>query len=108
MVNIEFVIHPDCEIPCLHIVITENGQVVTDTEAQLSDYINIIPLEKLQQYSIALGEGFQRIIDIISSSDYNINVFNAKIQDMIAISKKKTEVDTILNPPQTEAENNNV
>ncbi len=108
MTSIEFVVHHDCDIPCLHIVITEDGQVVTDTEAKLSDYINIIPVEKLQEYSTALTDGFQRIIDIVAAADYNINTFNDKIQDMIAISKKKTEVDTILNPPQIESENNNV
>jgi len=86
-------------------VISEGGQVISDTEAYLPDYANIIPRQDLIDYSNALGAGFLNNVDIISASAYNINVFNGRIQDMIKISKKKTEVDAILNPPQTESEN---
>lgn len=104
MADINFILHKDCEIPCLHIVISENGQVVSDSEAYLPDYANIIPRQTLIEYSDALGEGFVKNIDMVSASAYNINVFNGRIQNMIAISKKKTEVDYILNPPQIESE----
>jgi hypothetical protein len=86
-------------------VISEGGEVVSDTEAYLPDYANIIPRQDLVDYSTALGAGFLNNVDIISASEYNINVFNGRIQDMIKISKKKTQVDAILNAPQTESEN---
>jgi hypothetical protein len=105
MADINFVLHADCDIPCLHIVMSENGEVVSDSEAYLPDYANIIPRQDLVEYSNALGAGFLNNVDIISASAYNINVFNGRMQDMIKISKKKTEVDAILNPPQTESEN---
>lgn len=104
MIDIAFEVHTDCEIPCIHVVMSKDGQVVSDHEAQLSDFANLIPVEKLTEYSAALGDGFLRIVDQIGAAGYNINTFNAKIQDMIAISKKKTEVDAILNPPLPESE----
>lgn len=96
MLDINFELHSDCEIPCLHIIISENGQVVSDTEAYLPDYANIIPKEILIQYSNALGNGFIKNVDTISAAEYNINMFNDRIQDMISICKKKTEVDSII------------
>ena len=105
MADINFVLHSDCEVPCLHMVISEGGEVVSDTEAYLPDYANIIPRQDLIDYSNALEAGFLNNVDIISASAYNINVFNGRIQDMIKISKKKTEVDAILNAPQPESEN---
>jgi hypothetical protein len=105
MADINFVLHADCDIPCLHIVISEGGEVVSDSEAYLPDYANIIPRQDLVDYSNALGVGFLKNVDIISTSAYNINVFNDRIQYLKTISNKKTEVDAILNPPQTESEN---
>jgi len=106
--NIEFVVHTDCDIPCIHMVVSKDGQVVSDHEAPIEDYINLISQDKLVEYSAALAAGFRKIVDFIAENNYNINSFNSKIQDMIAISKKKTEVDAILYPPQQESENNNV
>lgn len=108
MTNINFVLHEDCEIPCLHLVISENDKVLSDSEAYLPDYANIIPENMLIEYSNTLGNGFIKIFDIIKEADYNINVFNDKIQDMIAISKKKTHIDSIIKSRQQESENNNV
>ena len=106
--NIDFVVHTDCDIPCIHMVVSKDGQVVSDHEAPIEDYINLISEEKLTEYSNALKTGFQKIVDFIAESNYNIDILNAKIQDMIAISKKKTQVDGILYPQQQELENNNV
>ena len=106
--DIDFVVHTDCDIPCIHMVVSKDGQVVSDHEAPIEDYINLISEEKLTEYSNALATGFQKVVDFIAENNYNINTFNSKIQDMIAISKKKTQVDAILYPPQQESENNNV
>jgi hypothetical protein len=101
MADINFVVHSDCEIPCLHIVISENNEVVSDTEANIPDYANLIPTQTLVDYSNSLSNGFIKNVDIITASAYNINVFNDRIQDMIAISKRKTQVDYIINTPPT-------
>jgi len=105
MTKIEFVVHADCEIPCIHMVISENDEIVSDNEVNLSEYVNLISIEKLIEYSNALADRFIKIVDVIESARYNINTFNAKIQDMIAISKKKTEVDNIIYPKDNESEN---
>ena len=105
MADINFVLHTDCPIPCLHIVISENGEVVSDTEATLPDYSNIIPRATLDEYSQALANGFVKNVDIVTDSKYNIDVFNDRLQDMIKISKRKTEVDAIISSLQTESEN---
>lgn len=108
MIDINFEIHADCDIPCIHVVMSKDGEIVSDHEANLLDFANLIPIEKLNEYSTALADGFLRIVDQIGAAGYNINTFNDRIQDMIAISKKKTQVDSLLNPPLPESEIINV
>lgn len=92
----KFNLHLDCELPCIHIEVYKNGELVIDTEADLKSQIIFIDKSIVDNYNSELINIFNNTCDELKNYiGTNISILEIlnKIQK---INRKKFVLDSLI------------